>query len=90
MIQVASLLLIFLKPSEVYCVIFEMLKSSAAAFKDVEKKTLIRWHFTCDKKEYLSLLTNFVKSYLNTTFRKKRSLLRHFNSINFDFNIYVD
>jgi hypothetical protein len=36
------------------------------------------------------LLSTFVKSYLNTTVRKKRSVLLHMNKIGFDFSKFVD
>lgn len=90
MAQVASLLLIFLKPSEVYFVLSELVSSSQAAFQDPEQQALIRWHFTFEKNQYFKLLTTFVKSYLNTTRRKKRSILIHMKKIGFDFTKYVD
>ncbi len=43
-----------------------------------------------EKQEYFKLLTTFVKSYLNTTKRKKRSVLIHLNKIGFEFTKYVD
>lgn len=49
MISVASLLLIFLKPSEVYHVMSELVHSSQEMFKQPEQQALIRWHFTTEK-----------------------------------------
>ena len=51
---------------------------------------LIRWHFTFDKGQYFKLIRTFVTSYMKTTVRGKRSVLLHLNSINFDFNRFVD
>lgn len=50
----------------------------------------MRWHFTFEKNEYFKLLTTFIKSYLETTVMKKRSILKHLNEIGFDFSIYAD
>jgi hypothetical protein len=36
------------------------------------------------------VLSTFVKSYLTTTLRGKRSVLLHMNKIGFDFNRFVD
>jgi hypothetical protein len=51
---------------------------------------MIRWHFTFDKAQYLRLLSIFIKSYLKTTVRGKRSILRHMQKIDFDFYKFVD
>jgi len=51
---------------------------------------LIRWHFTFEKGQYFKLLATFVRSYLKTTLRGKRSILLHMNKIGFDFNKFVD
>ncbi len=90
MVQVASLLLLYLKPAEVYVILAELVSSSTNAFQSTEQKALIRWHFTLEKHEYFKLLTTFVKSYLNTTKRKKRSVLIHLNKVGFEFTKYVD
>jgi hypothetical protein len=50
----------------------------------------IRWHLTLEKSQYFKLLSVFVKSYLKTTLRGKRSILVHLNKIGFDFSRYVD
>lgn len=67
-----------------------MINSSEEAFLDPVKKNLIRWHFTSNKEDYFKLLTTFIKSYLKTTVRGKRSILKHFNKIGFEFDAYVD
>ena len=51
---------------------------------------LMRWHFTFERGEYNKVMTQFIKSYLATTVRKKRSILKHLSSIGFDFSLYVD
>lgn len=90
MIHVASLLMIFLKPAEVYSVLSQLVESSQEAFKSPDSVALIRWHLTYEKGQYFKLLSTFVKSYLNTTVRKKRSVLLHMNKIGFDFTNFVD
>lgn len=90
MVQVASLLLIYLKPAEVYHVLAELVTTSQDMFKRVETQALLRWHFTFERAQYFKLLGTFVRSYMDTTMRKKRSLLLHFNKINFDFTRFVD
>jgi|LauGreDrversion4_2_1035121.scaffolds.fasta_scaffold583436_2 hypothetical protein len=42
--HVAGLLLIYLEPGEVYCVLIELLKSSKEKMETNEIKALIRWH----------------------------------------------
>jgi hypothetical protein len=86
LIQVGAILMLYLKPAEVYHVLIELINSSKAIFQNVEQQGLIRWHFTFEKSQYFRLLTTFVKSYLNTTLRKKRSVLLHMKKINFEFS----
>lgn len=90
MISVGHLLLVFMKPSEVYHILIELYNSSTEAFKTEEGKGLIRWHFTFEKHQYFKLLNTFVKSYIRTTVRGKRSLLKHMAKIGFDFTKFVD
>jgi hypothetical protein len=59
-------------------------------FKNSEQQALLRWHFTFERGQYFKLLSTFVRSYMDTTVRKKRSVLLHFNKIGFDFNRYID
>lgn len=82
--------MLYLKPAEVFVILSELVTSSSNAFQSTEAKALIRWHFTLEKQEYFKLLTTFVKSYLNTTKRKKRSVLIHLNKVGFEFTKYVD
>lgn len=90
MIPVCSMLLIYLKPAEVYHIMAELITSSSETLKSPEQSQLIRWHFTLEKSQYFKLLSTFVKSYMNTTIRGKRSILLHMNRIGFDFSKYVD
>jgi hypothetical protein len=50
-------------------------------FKKEEQQALLRWHFTFERGQYFRLLSTFVRSYMDTTVRKKRSVLLHFNKI---------
>ncbi len=77
-------------PAETFYVVKTIVTSSLEAIRNEEDKMLMRWHLTCEKNEYFYLLTTFLKSYLNTTLRKKRSILKHLHSIDFDFSKYVD
>lgn len=90
LIHVGNLLMLYLKPCEVYHILIELINSSKANYQDKEAQSRIRWHFTFDKSEYFKLITTFIKSYLKTTLFKKRSTLRHMKKINFEFNQYAD
>lgn len=84
------LLLVFMRPSEVFYTLSKMAEASAEALKNEEIMKHMKWHFTYDKSQYLKCLEAFVKSYLNTTMRGKRSVLMHLKSINFDFYKFID
>lgn len=86
----ACLLLIFMRPSEVFYTLSKMAETSEEALKNPELMMYMRWHFTYDKNQYLKCLEAFVKSYLNTTIRGKRSVLLHLQTINFDFYKLID
>jgi hypothetical protein len=86
----ANVLLIFLKPAEVYFVLDILIKKSIEMQSNQEELSRIRWHFTTDKLHYNKMLSTFIISYLSTTYRKKRSLMIHFKKIGFDFSRYVD
>jgi len=49
MVQVASLLLLFLRPAEVYHVLVELINSSQEILKSPDQVALIRWHLTFEK-----------------------------------------
>jgi hypothetical protein len=49
--HIAGLLLIYLEPGEVYCVLIELLKSSKEKMEDLEIKSMIRWHIPDDDPE---------------------------------------
>lgn len=90
MVSVASLLLLFMKPSEVYHILQHLLQTSQDAWFNPEQRDHIRWHLTLEKGHYFKLLNTFIKSYLKTTLRGKRSVLQHMGKIGFDFSKYVD
>lgn len=90
MVSVASLLLLFMKPSEVYHILQHLTQSSQEALLNPDQRDHIRWHLTLEKSQYFKLLSVFIKSYLKTTLRGKRSVLIHMNKIGFDFTKYVD
>ena len=48
-VPIASVLLIYMPPGEVYHVLIEMIKKSVEAFKTEEETNLIRWHFNMEK-----------------------------------------
>jgi hypothetical protein len=90
MANVASLLLVILKPAEVYYLLMKLCETSDSLFKSEEGISHLRWYFTYEKPGYLKTVSTFVKSYLNTTMRGKRSLLVHFQKIHFDFYKFID
>lgn len=86
----ACLLLVFMRPSEVFYTLSKMTEISEEALKSPDTMMHMRWYFTYDKNQYLKCLEAFVKSYLNTTMRGKRSVLLHLQTINFDFYKLID
>jgi hypothetical protein len=86
----ACLLLVFMRPSEVFYTLSKMTEISEEALKSPDIMMHMRWYFTFDKNQYLKCLEAFVKSYLNTTMRGKRSVLLHLQTINFDFYKLID
>jgi hypothetical protein len=74
----------------VYHLIMELIERSTEQFKTKEGKALLKWHLTVDKHHYFKLLGTFIKSYLKTTVRGKRSILQHMTLIGYDFSRYVD
>lgn len=90
MANVASLLLVILKPAEVYYLLLKMCETSDSLFKTEEGIGKLRWYFTYEKPGYLKTVSTFVKSYLNSTMRGKRSVLQHFKKIHFDFYKFID
>ena len=53
--NIAGLLLIYLEPGEVYCVLIELLKSSKEKMEDLEIKAMIRWHIPLSSEDKLRL-----------------------------------
>jgi|LauGreDrversion4_2_1035121.scaffolds.fasta_scaffold210906_1 hypothetical protein len=77
----ANLLLVFLKPAEVYYLLIKLCEKSDELFKSEDGIAELRWYFTFEKPGYLKTLSTFVKCYLNTTMRGKRSILQHLHNI---------
>jgi hypothetical protein len=86
--HIVGLLLIYLEPGEVYCVLIELLKSSKEKMEDLEIKSMIRWHIPLSSEDKLRLHQAFGTSYLMTTLRKKRSLATHMSQIGFELRNY--
>jgi hypothetical protein len=82
--HLVGLLLIFMAPEEVYCVLLELIFSSEEKLEADELKNLIRWHLPLNNNDRIRLYQAFGYSYLMTTIRKKRSLADHMSSIGFD------
>ena len=84
-----SILFVFLKPCEVYCLLDKIHQSSKVK---VEKGQVdgLRWHMTLSQEAYNKSIATYVDSYLWTTYRKKRSILLHCREIGFDYTQYVD
>ena len=49
--QVSGILLIYLEPGEVYCVIIELLRSSKEKMETDEIKSMIRWHVPLNQED---------------------------------------
>lgn len=90
LVSAANILLVFLKPGEVYLVLDHLIRESDELQKNQTDLSRIRWHFTTEKTLYSKMLSTFITSYLETTYYKKRSILLHFKKISFDFSRYVD
>ena len=87
--NLVSLLLIFLKPAEVYCVIDKLVLSSKEKIKNGQEDGL-RWHVTLSQEAYNKSITCYIDSYLYITWRKKRSVIVHCRDIGFDYTQFVD
>ena len=79
-----QLLLIFLKPAEVYAVV-ECMRLRTQEISNLKKMDELRWHFTITQETYNKILASYIDTYLSTTFGKKRSVINHCMSIGFDF-----
>jgi hypothetical protein len=75
--HVCGLLLLYMTPGEVYCIIVELLQSSKEKMESEEIKQMIRWHVPLNSEDKMRLHQAFGTSYLMTTLRKKRSLATH-------------
>jgi len=82
-------LLVFLKPAEVYAVI-EAMRLTTQEISNRGEIDDLRWHFTISQQLYNKTLASYVDTYVNITFNKNRSVLKHCSEIGFDFTQYVD
>jgi len=88
LVQIVSLLLLYLSPAETFCVVKELIRSSRDLLSSEEMRNLIRWHLPLGEEDCTRMHQSFGYSYLMTTIRKKRSLIDHMKSINFDLTNY--
>jgi hypothetical protein len=90
LVHIAGLLLLYLKPSEVYMVCEEMINSSREIFKQKKQDTL-RWHITLDHPSYTKTICTFMQAYVgSTTLRRRTSLVNHCGKVQFDITKFVD
>ncbi len=75
LVSAANVLLVFLKPGEVYFVLDHLIKKSDELQKNKTDLSKIKWHFTTEKTHYSKMLSTFITSYMETTYYKKRSIL---------------
>lgn len=87
--QMTGLLLLYLAPAEVFCVIADLLRSSRLQHQSEELKNAIRWHVPLAEEDKSRLHQAFCYSYLMTTIRKKRSLSQHMRGIGFELKDYA-
>lgn len=87
--NIMQLLLVFLKPAEVYAVV-EAMRIGTQETSNAKDMDGLRWHFTLSQQLYNKTLASYVETWLKTTMKKKRSVLTHCNEIGFDFTQYVD
>ena len=87
--NLVSILLIFLKPCEVYTIIDKLNQTSKTKVSSGQEDGL-RWHLTLSQEAYNKSIITYVDSYLRTTYRKKRSIIKHCREISIDYTRYVD
>jgi len=73
----------------VYVICDKLVRKTQEAFRDGTENNL-RWYITLDRTAYMKTLSTYMKIYLNTTLRGKRSIITHFNAIEFDLTRLVD
>ena len=87
--HIGMVLLIFMMPAEVYCILDTIVQRTVDAFQD-KKQDDLEWYVCMTKQQYVMQVSMFVKIYLASTFFKKRSLLAHVHKIHFDLTQLVD
>ena len=90
LINTIAILLIYLPVEETFCVVQEMIETSAKLLGNPKTKKLMRWYFSFTKTDYYHTLSAFIMSYIGTTKFKKRSILIHLQSIGYDLNELLD
>jgi len=66
------------------------MEHSATLIGDPKSKKMMRWYFSFTKADYFQTLSTFIKSYIDTTKFKKRSILIHLQAIGYDLNELLD
>ncbi|EAR99604.3 rab-GTPase-TBC domain protein (macronuclear) [Tetrahymena thermophila SB210] len=89
-VQIAALLLVFLKEEEAYAVLKLMIEDSTKLLSEskqnssAEEERSLRWHFLMKKADF----TRFAKSFFDTVSSKSKTfkqILQHFKDIGFDY-----
>ncbi|EGR28633.1 tld family protein, putative [Ichthyophthirius multifiliis] len=91
-IQIAALLLIFIKEEEVYCVLKYMVEDSIKLLtqnnqQDQDIQRSLRWHFLMNKNDFVK----FQNSFFDTLVEKSATfneIMNHFKEVNFDYIEY--
>lgn len=86
--HIAGLLLLYMTPGEVYCIVVDLIRSTMEKCESEEIKSMIRWHLPLNSVDRTRLHQAFGSSYLMTTLRKKRSLALYMTQIGFEFQEY--
>jgi hypothetical protein len=87
--HIGMILLIFMMPAEVYCILDTIVQRTIDTFQE-KKQDDLQWHVCMSKQQYVMQVSMFVKIYLASTFLKRRSLLTHVHNIHFDLTVLVD
>lgn len=90
LINAVAFLLIYLPVDETYCVAKRMMESSLKLCLDPTTKKHMRWHFSFTKAGHFHMLNSFIRSYIDTTRFKTRSILVKLHSIRYDINELLD
>jgi hypothetical protein len=92
LVQVTALLLIFMRPSEAFYIVDQLVKRSWQTFKSLNQDEL-RWFVAPDRSSYNKLLTTYVNINLTAYGKiriRKRRMIKHLGQIGFDMTILAD